>query len=77
MLPFAGGFFYWMLGVNRIRTRARKWQELGLFSLAREVAFYEEAGAQLSSENPVMAENLLALLQISKESDRAAADRGK
>lgn len=66
MLPFVGASAYWLLGNNRIRTRARKWQELGLFALAREVAFYEQAGAQLQNEHPVMAENLQALLQISR-----------
>ena len=66
MLPGFGAVFYWSFGVNRIRTRARKWQELGRFAPDSQSATYLKARTELSDRDPVMADNLLSLLQISR-----------
>ena len=50
-LPFIGSGLYWMFGVNRIRTRARGWQERG-----RGMAWNEPAYGVWSTEQPQSAE---------------------
>lgn len=60
MLPAVGAVAYWLLGVNRIRTRAKKWQAAGLF----EVGPLDVRN--ISSANPVRAEQMGALLALSR-----------
>jgi cardiolipin synthase len=65
-VPLLGATSYWVLGVNRIRTRARKWQEGGRFDAGRQFTFYDEAAEKLSERYPSVAEDMLLLLQISR-----------
>jgi cardiolipin synthase len=65
-LPAIGALFYWVFGVNRIRTRARRWQEKGRFDAGRQFGVYERAAAALSNQHPEVAEEMLLLLQISE-----------
>jgi cardiolipin synthase len=62
--PF-GVIGYWLLGVNRIRTRARRWQEEGRFEL-RAAPQLHKAAAKLANHHPEMADSLRALLKTSQ-----------
>lgn len=64
MLPVVGAGAYWLLGVNRIRTRARRWQERGLFPDFSSVRSYDRAIASLATDHPERAANLVQLLRI-------------
>ncbi len=67
LIPGLGALSYWMLGVNRIRTRARKWQARGLFELAPEMSGrFERAAGRLSAQFPAMADTMISLLAISR-----------
>ncbi len=65
MLPGIGAAAYWLLGVNRIETRARRWQQRGRFDLARDPS-YEKVVGGLEREHPDMAETLESLVKISE-----------
>jgi len=64
-VPLLGAVSYWSFGVNRIRTRARRWQEAGRFALGPDDCEFERAAATLSQRHPDRAETLSALLKIS------------
>jgi len=64
-LPVLGPISYWSFGVNRIRTRARRWQEAGRFELGPSDIEFERAATSLSQRHPDRAETLSALLKIS------------
>lgn len=67
LLPAIGAIGYWVLGVNRIRTRARRWHHQGLFTLEPEAsAGFDNSAAHLSGMFPIVADSFLPLLQISK-----------
>jgi len=57
-----GPFFYWLLGVNRIRTRARKWQEAGRFDVD---PMLENVDTALFDVQPARRDNMGALLHLS------------
>lgn len=65
LLPGAGAAMYWLFGVNRIHTRARRWQQHGRFSPPSERG-YPEAVVALDSEHPLRAETMSALLRTSE-----------
>jgi cardiolipin synthase len=58
MLPFFGWFFYWLLGVNRIKTRAQKWQARGRWGADLPPAMPESA-------DPARADRMRSLLRLS------------
>ncbi|WP_428265589.1 phospholipase D-like domain-containing protein [Haliangium sp.] len=64
-VPALGASAYWLFGVNRIKTRARRWQAHGRFSPASERA-YSAAEADLAREHPRRAETMHALWRISE-----------
>jgi cardiolipin synthase len=66
MLPMVGAIAYWMLGVNRIRTRARRWQELGRFRHPAGVRSSERAIVSLANDHPERADSLHQLLHIAE-----------
>jgi cardiolipin synthase A/B len=74
-VPAIGALLYWIIGNNRIRTRARRWQEHGLFSAGVERA---SAGAatDLAAEHPAMAQPMASLLQIAARVTRRPLLRG-
>ncbi len=55
-VPFFGVFFYWLLGVNRIQTRARQWQAAGRFGADSLVS--------IQPGSPVRAEQMRALVRM-------------
>jgi cardiolipin synthase A/B len=61
-LPFVGSAFYWLVGNNRIRTRARAWQVEGRF---RSGSRTDRAVSRLASQHPEEADTLRRLLEIS------------
>jgi cardiolipin synthase len=63
VLPGVGVFFYWLLGVNRIRTLARDWQARGMGMHGRQpdVCLWV---ADMAAELPFRAENYAALLSL-------------
>ncbi|HWM87186.1 MAG TPA: cardiolipin synthase [Kofleriaceae bacterium] len=68
MLPIVGAIGYWFFGVNRIRTRARRWRQRGRF---RDLSAARSAEAQagwlaLSAEHTARADSLHQLLQMSQ-----------
>jgi cardiolipin synthase A/B len=66
LVPIAGAIAYWTIGVNRIRTRARRWQERGLFDIHVDDQSFEQASAVLSAQHPKRAATMEALLSISR-----------
>nr|NIS40813.1 cardiolipin synthase [Desulfuromonadales bacterium] len=62
-LPGVGVLIYWLFGVNRIRTRARNWQEggRGIPKLTPESHHIHEAR---DPSAPIMAENFAGLLNL-------------
>ena len=63
-LPGFGAFFYWLLGRNRIRTRARAWQTRGIgIYLPEGIKPQEEIPATLSA--PFKTQNYVLLRQLS------------
>lgn len=62
--PLVGVIAYWSIGVNRIRTRARRWASEGRFDLETQPQMHK-AAAKLGSHHPEMAENMVALLSTS------------
>jgi cardiolipin synthase len=66
-VPGIGMLAYWALGVNRIRTKARKWQELGLFELEEGAQRFSKASTELADVDVSMAEKLAALATISEK----------
>jgi cardiolipin synthase A/B len=68
MLPMMGAVAYWFFGVNRIRTRARRWQQRGRFRDLSSVARADaEAGwLALAADHPSQADSLYQLLQMSQ-----------
>ncbi|HKE15224.1 MAG TPA: cardiolipin synthase [Kofleriaceae bacterium] len=68
MLPIAGAVAYWFFGVNRIRTRARRWQQRGRFRDLSVLRGAEaEAGAlALAEHHPAQADSLHQLLQMAR-----------
>ncbi len=65
LLPIVGAMVYWLFGVNRIQTRARRWQARGLFRPSSE-RVYSQAEARFDSEQPDRAAALSAILRISE-----------
>jgi len=59
MVPLFGWFFYWLIGVNRIKTRAQRWQARGRWGQDASVK-------ELASADPVRADRLRPLLHLSK-----------
>ncbi|HLU64939.1 MAG TPA: phospholipase D-like domain-containing protein [Kofleriaceae bacterium] len=71
MVPIVGALAYWLFGVNRIRTRARRWQERGRFrDLSGDGVSDERAIASLADQHPEKAEELRQLLQIAERVTR-------
>tara|TARA_R110002073_G_scaffold123819_12_gene268023 strand:+ start:6405 stop:7886 length:1482 start_codon:yes stop_codon:yes gene_type:complete len=66
LVPIAGPLFYLAFGVNRVETRARKWQARGLFSRGRLLDGHRSSVAQLRDAYPDMEEPMLSLLKLSK-----------
>ncbi len=66
LIPVAGVIAYWTIGVNRIRTRAKKWQDRGLFDIRADDKSFDLASSQLSARHPAQAETMEALLSISR-----------
>jgi cardiolipin synthase len=58
-VPIVGAFFYWLLGVNRIQTRARRWQAGGRFAIDSQTA-------KLADAEPARAESMAALLRLGR-----------
>ncbi|RMH41702.1 MAG: cardiolipin synthase [Deltaproteobacteria bacterium] len=59
LVPVFGAFFYWLLGVNRIKTRAQRW--------AAEGHWGPDASAkELQSADPVSADRMRSLLRLAK-----------
>lgn len=63
-LPAIGASLYWLIGNNRIRTRAREWHIHGRFELERKLAT-DEAESELATHHPEKAETMRALLATS------------
>jgi cardiolipin synthase len=63
-LPAIGASLYWLLGVNRIQTRARRWQAGGRFDLDDALPVWD-ASAELAHHHPAEAEMMRALLNTS------------
>ncbi len=66
MLPIVGAIGYWLFGVNRIRTRARRWQARGRFRVAGDQRLQLQAIRSLAALHPERAEEVIQLLQISE-----------
>lgn len=64
VLPGGGAVLYWLLGVNRIRTRARDWQARGQ-GLPRLEPGVCEWSRELADALPFRRENYAALLSLS------------
>ncbi len=64
-IPFFGAIGYWLLGANRILTRARGWQQAGLFS-RQSTSQYETAAIELAQFHPERAGTLQSLEAIAK-----------
>ncbi len=65
-LPVIGPLGYWALGVNRVETRARKWQALGLFRRGLLPSESPPSDAELREQYPEMEEAMRVLLQRSR-----------
>lgn len=63
-LPGFGAVCYWLLGVNRIRTRARGWQTRGK-GLPRFAHPQDHAGTRRYAASPFRRENFRSLLHLS------------
>ncbi len=63
VLPGIGAIFYWLLGVNRIKTRARSWQEEG------RISFWQDSGISDSGVSPVELLPRKQLLSLHRLSD--------
>jgi len=63
-LPAIGASLYWLIGNNRIRTRARAWHIHGRFELERKLAT-DEAESELATHHPEKAEIMRSLLATS------------
>jgi cardiolipin synthase len=59
VLPLFGWFFYWLIGVNRIKTKAQRWQARGLWGA-------DSYAKELESADPAQADLLRSLLHLSK-----------
>jgi cardiolipin synthase len=70
MLPIVGAIGYWFFGVNRIRTRARRWQARGRFRAVAEQRAQQQAIRSLAVANPERAEEVVQLLKISERVTR-------
>lgn len=62
-VPGVGAVFYWLLGVNRIRTLARDWQARGIGMHGSSPDFCLWV-ADMAAELPFRAENYAALLSL-------------
>ncbi len=62
-IPGLGAIFYWLLGVNRIRTRAQTWQASGS-GIFRPDAQYCSWPADISREPVLREENIAALRNL-------------
>jgi cardiolipin synthase A/B len=63
ILPGIGAAFYWLLGVNRIKTRARSWQEEG------RTFFWQDSGISDHGTSPVDVLPRKQLLSLRRLSD--------
>jgi cardiolipin synthase len=66
MLPIVGAIGYWLFGVNRIRTRARRWKQRGRFRQLADARTHKEAIVEVALDDPDRAEEMKQLLQISQ-----------
>jgi len=69
MLPMVGAVAYWFFGVNRIRTRARRWQQAGRFrdlSMAGRSGDAVVSSLSLAALHPAQVDSLHQLLQMSQ-----------
>ena len=66
MLPIVGAIAYWFFGVNRIRTRARRWKARGRFRGMSDERTHEHAIAKLSIDDPGRGEEMTQLLHLSQ-----------
>jgi cardiolipin synthase A/B len=66
-LPMVGAVGYWFFGVNRIRTRARRWQQRGRFRDLSSIARRGDGTGPLSlaALHPAQVDSLHQLLQMS------------
>lgn len=62
-LPFLGPFLYWIMGVNRINRRARRWLESGR-RLSGWASFPEREGDDAAKMLPTAAEHLSELRML-------------
>ena len=65
LVPVVGATVYWLLGVNRIQTKARRWQAGGRFTLAVDPGHHAVAREELAALHPRVAEMMSPLLQTS------------
>ncbi|MCG8422648.1 MAG: cardiolipin synthase [Proteobacteria bacterium] len=75
LVPGVGATLYWLFGVNRIQTRARRWQRHGRFTPAAERS-YGDAEVPLAIVHPERAETMSALVRISERVTRRPLLRG-
>lgn len=61
-LPGVGPFLYWFFGVNRIRTRARRWQARGRMCFAESTGLEPDLELTLPAE--LRTENFASLLSL-------------
>jgi len=69
LTPVVGAAAYWFFGVNRIRTRARKWRQRGRFRDVSAAVWSAEALAgplALAELDPVRSDSLHQLLRMSE-----------
>ena len=66
MLPIVGAIAYWFFGVNRIRTRARRWRARGRFRGLSDERTHEHAIATLAIDHPGRGEEMTQLLHLSQ-----------
>lgn len=65
-VPAIGSIAYWIIGNNRILTRARRWQEKGKFELGPHAREFDAAAVSLAQRHPDRAEMFSALTTISR-----------
>ncbi len=65
-VPAIGSLAYWLIGNNRILTRARRWQQAGKFELGPHAREFDAAAVSLAQRYPERAEMFSALTTISR-----------
>jgi cardiolipin synthase len=65
IVPVIGAFLYWMLGVNRIKTRARRWRAAGHWDPDPDHRL-DRRDAELALVDPRHADAMTSLLRLSR-----------